>query len=84
MHLYSSTKYSTPNTLQSKLAKNAGSELMEKLRELRQNQPDEPTNEDYDLYPIEELKTKTGECYKYWNEQVIPALIEVLRKSKKF
>lgn len=83
MRLYSSTEYSRLDALQSKLANNAGEELMKKMKELRRNQPNNPTDEDYEQYSQEDIGKRHEECQQYWNEQVVPTLIEVLRKSEK-
>jgi hypothetical protein len=86
MSLYSQSTWrdSQPDRLQSKLAKNAGEELMRKMQELRRNQPSRPTEEDSQYHSEEDLSEWEAKCSKYWDEEVVPVLIEVLKKSEKF
>lgn len=86
MLLYSTSTWQDPqmDKLQAKLAKNAGEELMKKTQELRYNQPSRPTEEDYQYNSPKELSEWEMRFSEYWDNEVVPTLIEVLRKSEKY
>lgn len=79
MRLPSSNRIERDNALIQHLADNAGEELLAKLRKLYQSAPSVTDNlEDPDW------SEQAGRNSLYWRENVVPVLIEILKKSDMF